>query len=561
MKSLYLLSLLLTPPLCGQAVGGDSETLWGWSALGPFDYLGDSVAGLGDVNGDGYADVLLGAPYALVNGLYDVGSVFVRSGQDGSLLFQLDGQVAGDRFGAAIAAAGDVDGDGHPDLLIGATGTDVGGLVDVGSVFLFSGRTGSLLVRWNGSVAGDQLGSAVAGGGDLDHDGIPDLLLGSSLASPGGRINAGSVFAYSGANSTLLRQWDGAAARDRLGYSLAMAEDVDGDGHDEAIISAKSASPLGVLAAGEVWVYSGATGSQIYHWTGIGAWDGFGGSVAAAGDTDGDGVSDILIGASYVDPSVSIGGGQAFLYSGANGSLLRHWHDLSVHDCGNHRVSGAGDINGDGLADILVGAPFSLPNGIGDAGMVSLYSGADGALLHRWMGTSYRDNLGSSVAAAGDVNADGQPDLLVGSRGHANSSGAAYVYSFHPYLMANGSQLSVSIGGRLDLQLDFPTAAAFDHYQVLISGSGIGPIHHGVDIPLSADAKLVRSHYSYFAMLGQRNMSGTLDAAGDGHAQLLLLPFTASHLIGKTFWMAAIAHPPGQLPAYSSVAVPIVLVP
>src|SRR5262249_45362141 len=154
---------------------------------------------------------------------------YVYSGADGSLLFTKTGAAAGDGFGTAVAGVGDVNGDGKGDFLVGAPYSDTGG-TDAGSAYLYSGANGSLLAQRNGAAAGDHFGAALAGAGDADGDGIPDLLVAAPAASPGGRSGAGSAYLYSGADGHLLFQRDGAAAQVALGTSVTGAGDVDGDG-------------------------------------------------------------------------------------------------------------------------------------------------------------------------------------------------------------------------------------------------------------------------------------------------------------------------------------------
>ena len=185
--------------------------------------------------------------------------------------------------------------------------------------------------------------------------------------------------------------------------------------------------------------------------------------------------------------------------------------------------------------------------------------------LHQWDGGAAFDSFGSSVSGAGDVNGDGFADVIVGGYladpGGLSHAGSAYVYGFHPFLLANTPTISASAGGVLDLTLDFPDTAAFHDYITLMSIHGIGPIHYGVDIPLSLDNYLLDSAAGIYPFTITSNLHGTLDASGNAAADITFPAGVYNFAIGRTFWLAAVSFPIGQLPAYSSVAVAIEIVP
>ena len=132
--------------------------------------------------------------------------------------------------------------------------------------------------------------------GDVNGDGKADFIVGAWLAAPGGRADAGSAYVYSGADGSILYQRDGAAAGDFFGYSVSMAGDVNGDGKADFIVGARSADPGGRVRAGSVYVYSGADGSILYQKDGVATNDNFGYSVSMAGDVNGDGKPDFIVG-------------------------------------------------------------------------------------------------------------------------------------------------------------------------------------------------------------------------------------------------------------------------
>jgi FG-GAP repeat protein len=555
--------LLLAVPISAQTVGGGFQSLQQWDGAAANDYFGWSVSAAGDVNADGYADVIVGAYQADAGLLVNAGSAYVYSGIDGSLLYQWFGQSENANFGRSVAGAGDVNGDGYADLIVGAEAASPGGLTEAGSVYVYSGVDGSILHQWDGGTANFHLGNSVSGAGDLNQDGLADLIVGTYTASPFGRNTAGSVSAYSGADGSLLYQWHGATAGDWFGYSVSQAGDVNGDGFDDVIVGDWS-SPGGVLLAGSAHVYSGADGSQIHHWSGESALNYFGSSVAAAGDVNQDGFADLMIGARGATPDGITNAGSAYVYSGADGAQLYQWNGAATYDAFGASVSGAGDLDADGFPDLLVGAFFADPGGRLTAGSAYAYSGADGSLLHQWNGSSADDRFGSSVSGAGDTNADGYADVIVGAEtndiGMQIDAGSAHLYGFNPFLRANTPTISAASGGNLMLDLDFPQSAGLDAYKILISATGTGPIHYGVEVPLSLDRLVVRTFGGHYPGTASR-MQGWLDARGGASAQLTLPAGLPAALIGSTFFLAAIANQPGQLPNYSSIALPLTITP
>jgi len=389
------------------------------------DRLGWSVSGAGDVNGDGIPDFIAGALYA-DNGLAS-GSAYVYSGANGTLLYQFDGQNSADRFGESVSAAGDVNGDGFDDLIVGADSSDNGGSSS-GSAYIYSGVNGALLYQWDGQKPADRFGGTVSGAGDVNGDGFDDVIVGADGVDNNGG-NSGAAFVYSGANAALLYQFDGQNADDHLGRSVSGAGDLNGDGFDDVFIGADGADNNG-SNSGSAYVYSGANGTLLYRFDGQNPGDTLGGSVSRAGDVNSDGFEDLIVGAFRSDNN-GFESGSAYVYSGANGALLYQWDGENSSDHFGWSVSGAGDVNGNGHDDVIVGANNSSNNSVG-SGSAYVYSGAHGSLLYQWDGQSSSDRFGGSVSGAGDVNGDGFDDVIVGadsSDAFRFDSGTAYVYS------------------------------------------------------------------------------------------------------------------------------------
>ncbi len=268
-----------------------------------------------------------------------------------------------------------------------------------------------------GDLAGDGFGSSVSGAGDVNNDGYEDYIVGAPLSDLVG-TDTGVAKVYSGANGSLLYMKFGISSTfgfNHTGRSVAGAGDVNGDGFDDFIIGSPQGSPFGVFRAGEALVYSGFDGQLLRVFRGFAMDDQLGFSVTSVGDMDGDGLADVAIGAPVADPIGVDRAGVAYVYSPQTGNLIYAFIGHGTSERLGTSVSGAGDVNGDGVPDIIIGAPGASPQGHTSAGSAFVYSGLDQSLIHRFDGSSAGLYHGQSVASAGDINADGYDDLLVGT--------------------------------------------------------------------------------------------------------------------------------------------------
>ena len=393
-----------------------------YSFAGEDDFadFGNSVSFAGDVNNDGYDDVIVGAPVAGDN---QSGEVYVYSGLTGYRLYHLAGEVADDQFGQSVSRAGDLNSDGHHDFLVGAPANDAAGS-DAGRVYVYSGLSGIVLYTLEGEAAGDKFGISVSSAGDANNDTDPDILVGAHGNSAGG-MSAGRAYLYSGPTGAPLRTFTGEAALDQFGRAVAGAGDVNNDGYADAIVGAYFHNG----ATGRAYVYSGQTGGLLHTFDGEAGMDAFGVAVAGLGDINSDNFADVIVGARNNDGAGS-DAGRAYVYSGFDGTILYTFSGEHAVDYFGISVAGAGDVDDDAVSDIIVGA-YGVDLTGQDRGTAYIFSGQTGSLLYEFIGEDDEDWFGWSVAGGGDTDNDGLADVMVGALlGDADGSdeGAAFLY-------------------------------------------------------------------------------------------------------------------------------------
>ena len=440
--------------------------------------FGASVAALADVDGDGQPEVAVGEP--------GQGRAYVLSAATGRPVGTLTAPApfsTSSGFGSALGA-GDLDGDGHPDLLVGAPDSEVDDMRGAGRAYVVSFRPArrpdgrAVLTPTFGTPSG-QFSRAVAAVPDVNGDGRPEVAVGApgELSAGGG---SGRVYVVDPARGALLRSVvspSGSPSRS-FGTSVAGTCDLNGDGAGDLAVGAPTESVAdeatnGAFGAGRAYLLSGADGSVLRAFVspqpeGNGE---FGQAVAALGDVDGDGRCDVVVGA----PGEFFNTGRAYVFSGATGAVLRTLDSPIVDRNPGARavlfgsaVAGAGDVNGDGRPDLVVGAPRAQEDDTGTlgAGRAFILSGADGSVLHRLQPSPTLNNteFGSAVAGIGDLDGDGRPDVAVGAYSFGFSSlgtpGQAYAFSG-----ASGAAL---------LTLDPPEAVGDDRYDGRYGWSVVG---------------------------------------------------------------------------------------
>ncbi len=507
-------------------------------------YSGRSVSDAGDVNGDGYADVIIGAyaangnageSYVVFGSAGGFDKTFELSNLDGSDGFTLNGNADGDRSGFAVSGAGDVNGDGYDDLIIGAFVASPNSRPQAGESYVvfgfdngsvstieLSSLTGTDGFRLEGQDNSDQSGRSVANAGDVNGDGYDDIIVSAYRAHPNGIGDAGETYVVFGASggfapSINLSSIDGPDgfvlngiySNDLSGVSVSGARDINGDGYDDVIIGAPFAhNSNSDNLAGQSYVVFGFDDGAVsaIELSSLDGSDGFiieandssqesGFSVSEAGDVNGDGYDDFIIGARLGDVIVNSDEGKSFVVfgqgspyvsilglsslDGGNGFVL---NGIANNDYSGFSVSAAGDVNGDGYGDLIIGAPFVDLDGNNDYGESYLVFGFDNETIStielsnlngsngfQLLGSDSYDFSGISVSAAGDINGDGYSDLIIGAYG-GDPNGLSL--AGESYIIFGGDKLFPKLNITYDhstqltadLPLELTTPTPFDDY-------------------------------------------------------------------------------------------------
>jgi hypothetical protein len=497
-----------------------------WS--GSFDsaMFGHSVESAGDVNADGYADIVVGAyGWDLAGGLFDEGAAFVFLGSPDGIVGTdpatahavLLGDQAAAEFGTSVAGAGDVNGDGFSDIVIGAPAYS-SPTVQGGAAFVFLGSPAGIIgtgpANAHASIFGNDaelnLGRSVASAGDVNNDGFDDILL---AAPPGPRSIGGATLVFHGSPAGITGTGVGDANRvilhasgallGRMAEDVAGAGDVNGDGFDDVLVSASDSTDgrYAMVFHGSPAGITGTTPASASHTITGDATVDLSVELSGAGDINGDGFDDILLADEGYPTGITSGGHGAFmLFHGSAAGITATTAsaadtliegDLPIVVLGpvqalGRRLAPAGDIDGDGFGDILVGG-FEYPGSLDNEGVAYVFRGSASGLVGSSLADAYvrletgqaggaqRNRYGLDVASAGDVNGDGFADVLMGAGLYdagETDEGVVFVYhggsgsggpvNQHPVAYAGTDQSVQDADGNGSEEITLDGSASFD---------------------------------------------------------------------------------------------------
>ncbi len=434
----------------GSTIGISSVVAWITEGNQINAQYGTSVAGIGDVNGDGYGDVAVGSPY-YDNGELDEGRAFAYYGSAngiGDAVAVLESNKIGGLMGFSVASAGDVNGDGYSDMIVGVPGGDFGQAGE-GKAYIFPGSASGLstvsLWSYESNQIGAALGYSVSTAGDINADGYCDIIVGAPLFDSG-QTDEGRVFVFLGGGSgpSAAPSWTGEINQTgaQFGAAVACVGDLNKDTYSDIAIGAPYADS-GQTDEGMVFVYRGSLNgvNPTAAWIGEGNQNNahYGSSIAGANDINGDGYSDLIIGAPEANTDADVAlEGRVYAYFGSTTfpQASPNWTSDTQQDDAQFgaSISSAGDVNGDGYCDLIIGTPNYQNGQVGEGRAVVYYGGASGpGTVPNWTMEINQANasFGDAVSGGGDVNGDGYADVIVGAPNYTNgqqSEGGIFVY-------------------------------------------------------------------------------------------------------------------------------------
>lgn len=528
------------------------------------EQFGIAVALCGDLDGDGFGDFAA----TTVNGAQSRGALRAYSGVDAHLIYEVQGTTAGQRYGASLARIADLDGDGVAEMLVGAWSASFPGALQTGLARVLSGSSGATLREHRGDSAQDHFGWTVAGLGDVDGDQIEDYAV-SAVDDDDNGGSAGSVRIFSGASGATLRTLRGTAAEQLFGTSIARVPDADGDGVEDVAVGAPSFAAN--LTPGYVRLHSGATGAVLWTATGTANQDQFGGAVAGLADLDGDGRGEVAVGARQLQAGASgyvriVSGADGSALRDVAGVAAASRFGATVAPAGDVDYDGFDDV-WVGAPEASTAGTRSGRVQCHSGATGALLAAFDGIAANARLGSA----LAGALDVSGEGGPDGVAGATGEATAGANS-GSARVFRPNdappppppdPHESFEADRLVVSWSAReaQSLTMNAPEELAGQRYVVLGSASGTNPgfAPFGLHVPLNPD------HYmraSLFAP-GFRAISpvcGRLDDDARGAAAFRLERRHRSW-VGHTFHHAYVVLGNRCKPVFASVAVEVTVAP
>jgi len=485
--------------------------------------FGISVSSAGDMNGDGYSDVIVGA-YQYLTSIGRAYIYFGGSSMNNSADLTMTGETTSNYFGTSVSEAGDVNADGYSDVIVGATGYSS----NTGRVYLYDYHSnGGIIsdITMTGAAASNVFGGCVSSAGDVNDDGYSDVIVGAW----GYSSNTGRAYIFFGGspiNNIADVTLTGEATNNLFGISVSSAGDVNNDSYSDVIVGAYLYSSN----TGRSYIYFG--GSSMNNvadvtMTGETTENFFGRSVSSAGDVNNDSYSDVIVGA-YGNFTNT---GRAYIYLG--GSSMNNVADIimsgeAINNYFGESVSTAGDVNGDGYSDVIVGASGYSAN----TGRAYIYFGGssmNNVADVNINGEATGNFLGASVSSAGNVNDDGYSDVIVGAYGYSTNTGRAYIY-FGGSSMNNvadvtmtgeavNNRFGISVSSAGDMNGDGFSEVIVGAYQYLTSIGrayiyfGGSSMNNVADLTMTGEAAS-----NYFGT----SVSGAGDVNADGYSDVIV---------------------------------------